>query len=140
MHVWLFMLYLYLSLIKSFTTKKSDMVVVIDQSNTDLISGSSLRLINFTGVNRTWEMSLSLKKWPYRTSEHCLPGLHILNDQRPVCWVLNHDWISEERQHSFMFYEMSMTHLGSPENVMLSRVSRSMVVLPLSTDQDTVVA
>ena len=35
---------------------------------------------------------------------------------------------------------MSMTYLGSPENVMLSRVSRSMVVLPLSTDQDTVVA
>ena len=33
-----------------------------------------------------------------------------------------------------------MTHLGSPENVMLSSVSRSMVELPLSTDQDTVVA
>ena len=34
----------------------------------------------------------------------------------------------------------TMEYLGSPVKVVLSRVSRSMVELPLSTDQDTVVA
>ena len=34
----------------------------------------------------------------------------------------------------------TMEYLGSPVKVALSRVSRSMVELPLSTDQDTVVA
>ena len=60
----------------------------------------------FTSVpdDNRWINEGKIKHWPRGKSisvpEPSLPSLHIFNDQGPVCRVLNHDGVSEERQRA----------------------------------------